>query len=313
MSSKTKILTLLCTLLMMNHAWSKSSEVIAQLPLNHCILHADIVATGKVIEIEKEEVELPVSPGNKEKKVAMKVAVIKIEQPLMGCKGLTQLRLAFSTNNLLGSLDYTEGGDGLQLKQQFGGAPYRGIGMPALPKVGAEGIFVLNLHHTGDYYIYYPNAGSNAFIDSKIPDYKSQLETVLFSLKCLDNPLLLLKDEDKNVRYRATEIFLTKCRMRPPGKGSLQVFEKYLEIELNDLLLSTLLEMPWMSTDANQPTRQKLWWMIDPSKYGFKNPEIKAYVGAKPEDFQKIWDESTARFLKENLNKIHIKYYSVNK
>ncbi|MEZ6139300.1 MAG: hypothetical protein R3B84_01905 [Zavarzinella sp.] len=303
----------LCTLCFTGQSWSKPVAYAPQQPVARSLIHANVLAVGKILEIEKEQVELPIAPQNKEQKIAMKVAVIKIEEPLLGCKGLTQLRVAFPASLVGGpgpAFDLPAPGIQFNKRQPNFGAPAPGFGMP-VPTQGAEGIFMLNLHHTGDYYIFSPTAGFNGFIDSKRPTYKADLAAVRDSLKCLEDPLAALKDKDKNVRWRAAEIYLMKIRNYPPDANGRKVVEKPVSAELNKLLLTSLMDMPWAATDYSQPNREQLWWLLNPSQFGFKNPVFQPQVGAKPQDFQKVWEETTSAFLKENLDKIQIKAYTI--
>src|SRR5438477_12213591 len=57
-------------------------------------LQADIVVIGKIAEIEKDTVEAAPSKGaNKDQRITYKIAVLKIEDSIIGGKGLTQFRV----------------------------------------------------------------------------------------------------------------------------------------------------------------------------------------------------------------------------
>ena len=57
---------------------------------------ADIVVIGKVVEVEKDTVEATAFKGApKGEKTSYKIAVIKIEEAIIGGKGLTQFRVGF--------------------------------------------------------------------------------------------------------------------------------------------------------------------------------------------------------------------------
>src|SRR5262245_47535300 len=59
-------------------------------------IYAEVVVLGKVSEIEKDTYEGPAYPNApKDQKTTYKVAVVKIEDPLIGARGLTQLRVGF--------------------------------------------------------------------------------------------------------------------------------------------------------------------------------------------------------------------------
>ncbi|HKB04174.1 MAG TPA: hypothetical protein VKD90_18265, partial [Gemmataceae bacterium] len=63
-------------------------------------VQAEVVVIGKVTEIEKDAVEGPAYAGApKDQRATYKVAVVKIEDRLIGAKGLTLVRVGFSTDS----------------------------------------------------------------------------------------------------------------------------------------------------------------------------------------------------------------------
>ena len=59
-----------------------------------------------------------------------------------------------------------------------------------------------------------------------------------------------------------------------------------------------------------QPNRSALWYLINPAESGYKDPAVPAQgPGDPPVDFNKIMDEASTKFLKENGDKIKIKRF----
>src|SRR5438874_2405287 len=66
-------------------------KVVAQPTPGMQAIQADVVVVGKIAEIEKETVEAaPFKGANKDQRISYKIAILKIEDPLIGGKGLTQ-------------------------------------------------------------------------------------------------------------------------------------------------------------------------------------------------------------------------------
>ena len=53
-----------------------------------------------------------------------------------------------------------------------------------------------------------------------------------------------------------------------------------------------------------------MWYMANPHEFGYKEPPIPPQrPGEPPVDYNKIIDEATAKFLKDNGDKIRLKRY----
>lgn len=250
-------------------------------------MQAEMVILGKVIEIEKDTVDVtPFKGAGKDQKVSYKVAVIKIQESLLGAKGLTQLRVGFPA-------------DAQPL--QRGNAPRIGRPAPIALTANMEGCFFLNPHHEGDFYVL-PNLGG--VVDKSDENFTKSMEEVKNVLKAIDDPKAALQAKEKNDRALAVQTLLTYYRNRPIPGGFK---EEAIPADEAKLILQGLAEMPWQSGDPNQPSRGNLWYTIQPEKYGFKQPEIKPQRPGDPAiDYNKVWDEATAKFLKDNAEKIKI-------
>ena len=68
--------------------------MIAPAPIPQRVAHADVVVVGKVTAIEEKTVSVALAPGAKDK-VEYRIAVIKVQDDLLGAKGLTHIKVGF--------------------------------------------------------------------------------------------------------------------------------------------------------------------------------------------------------------------------
>ena len=263
-------------------------------------VQADVVVIGKVIEIEKDTVDAsPYKGAPKEQKVAFKIAVLKIEDPLVGARGLTQLRVGFLADAAPTAPVLVD-----QPQIAIARRPIRpGFGPVALT-AGMEGVFLLTPHHDGDFHVVVNNG---APLLKKDDNYAKELETIKKIAGAIDDPVAALKSKDKADRAVAAQTILTRYRGRPlAGK----VVEEDIPAEENKLLVQALAELPWVpeGNDYAKPSRSSLWGFLQAEKLGFKQPVFRQPVpGAPAPDFNKQWEEATNDFLKANGEKIKIK------
>lgn len=270
-------------------------------------VQADVIVLGKVTEIEKETVEAtPFKGAPKEQKVAYKIAVLKIEDPMIGARGLTQLRVGFIADAAPAA---PAGGDQDAPRIAIARPGRPGFGPVALT-AGMEGVFMLNQHHDGDFYIAVNNS---APLLKKDGEYAKELVTIKKIAAAIDEPLEALKSKDKADRALAAHTILNRYRGRPiNGK----VVEENIPAEENKLLIAAIAEMPWApeGNDYNKPSRSNLWHFLQAEQIGFKQPVFKQPEPGVPvtsqdlsNGFNKQWEEATTAFLKANADKIKIK------
>jgi len=267
-------------------------------------VQADVIVLGKVIEVEKDAVEATqVKGAPKEQKVSYKIAVVKIEDPLVGARGLTQLRVGFPAD--APAVGGGEPVDGIKLQPAIARRPIRGgFGGPVALTAGMEGVFLLAPHHDGDFYVLVNNA---APLLKKDEGYAKELESIKKIAASIDDPVTALKAKDKADRIAAAQTILTRYRGRPvAGK----FVEEDVPAEENKLLVQAVTEMTWIpeGNDYTKPSRSAVWYFLQAEKLGFKPPVFKQPApGAPQPDFNKQWEELTTAFLKDNADKIKIK------
>jgi hypothetical protein len=268
---------------------------------------ADVVVIGKVIEIEPEAVEAvphgyrpPAPKGEFDKpripKIPYKIAVLKIEEPLVGAKGLTQLRVGYV--------------DGPAAAKVVPTARAGHIGLSA----GEAGCYFLVRHSSGDFYVPQQGFGVAPLLKSRA-DYDAELARIRVVVKAIDDPVAALKAKTVEDRFIAAQTILTRnARVVPKHDAGGKPETDNFPAEENKLILDLLLELPWAPKGAlpgnlsyAPPSRSVLWPYVGAEKYGFKAPpERRSKPGQSPPDVAKQWDEATTAFLKENLDKIKL-------
>lgn len=268
---------------------------------------ADIVVTGKITEIEKDTVEASQFPGApKDQKATYKIAVLKIDTPIIGGKGLTQFRVGFPELAAATPRPLPPGG-GARPPIRVGG---RG---PVALTADQEGCFFLTRHHEGDFYVL---AGFGPPLDKKDENYTKQLEEVKKVAKIIENPVTALKAKELDDRFNAANVLLQRYQLAGSNKP---MSREAIPAEENKLILAILTELPWVPTDVKPrgptdpvpPSRSQLWYMVQQDMTGFKQPVFPPQrPGDPPVDGNKIMDEATSKFLKANADKVKLKGFN---
>jgi len=247
----------------------------------------------------------------KGEKVTYKIAVVKIEEAIIGGKGLTQFRVGFPEGAAAGGTPVPPVNPGVAVRIRPGGG--RGPAPVALT-AGTEGVFFLTHHHDGDFYILAYN-GMAAPLSKKDENYKKELEAVKKVAKTIDDPVSALKAKELDDRYAAALLILQRYNQNRTGGTAREA----IPAEENKLIVALMMELPWQAklnvprtgSDPVPPSRSQLWYMINPAEQGFKQPVIKqpAKAGDPRPDYNKIMDDATTAFLKDNVDKIKIKRF----
>ena len=267
-------------------------------------VQAEVVVMGKVTEIEKEAVEGPAYAGApKDQRTNYKVAVVKIEDRLIGAKGLTLVRVGFSTDPpAVAPPPGLVGGP----PAVAGRVPRLRTGGPAVAlTTGLEGCFMLDRLPGADFYVL---SGNGPPLDKKDENYAKQLEPVQKVARAIEEPVSALKAKDRDDRFLAAHALLRRYQRASPG----DVLGVPIPADENQLILDLLLELPWLPqpgaaskvSGEPPPSRAALWSFIRPNELGFRAP--KAAAG---ENFDQRMDEATTEFLKANKDRIKIKKY----
>jgi len=276
-------------------------------PVTTRAMYSEVVVVGKVTEIEKDAVEGPAyANAPKDQKLTYKVAIVKIDDPLIGAMGLTQLRVGFPADAPAAVPGVVPGGPGGGPAGFGGGGRVRPRGALAVAlTAGMEGCFFVDPLPGADFYVV---SGQGPPLNKKDETYDKELKAVQAVVKAIDDPVAALKAKELEDRFRAAHAIL--LRYQTAKAGSARVSREPAPEEENKLILGILAELPWLPKDGNTvgpggevaPSRSALWYAVNWNEYGFKPPK-----NAPGADYNQLMDQATTAFLKENADKIKLK------
>jgi len=224
---------------------------------------AQAILTGKVTGFE-QKTTLAVSHYGGNGKLEYKVAIVKIDESLVGIKGLTHVKVGFVPE----------------------GAPRR-AGGPVNLVEGSEGVFLLHAHPEAPFYIV---SEGLSFVDKKVDGYKAQLDEIKKVSTVLSDPKKALQNKDALARLQAATWLIHHYRSWRPGTTR----EQTVDAEVSKLLLTTLAEADW-----GQP---RLGYFYAPSQL-FSMLGIGERQGfTAPQDYR-LFPEAARKWLKENAGK----------
>lgn len=293
----------------------KSVAIIRPQTPSAAVAAADAVVIGKVTEVETDAVEVAAFPGAPaDQKVSYKVAVLKIDESLLGAGGVTRIRVGFPAD-APAPTDPAAGGPAPVPPPGVvrAGRLRRPGNIAVALSPGMEGCFLLTRNHEGDFYVL---AGGPPLL-KKNDNYAKDVEKIKKLAKAVDDPVAALKAKDSKDRFEAAQVLLTRYQTPRGGKPGQPPAREPIPDEETKLLVALMKELPWASTEPPPgpgelpPSRSALWYQINPSELGFKQPAAPVQrAGDPPVDFNKIMDDATVKFLKENGDRIKIKRYA---
>jgi len=268
--------------------------------------YPNVAVVAKVVEVEPDVVEVaPFRGAPKERMVRYKVAIMKIDDPLIGASGITRVRVGFPAD--ASAVSPGDGGSGrpraVTATVMIGPAA-TGIALSA----GMEGCFALAKHASADFYVL-----SSPPVQKKDPNFAKEVDRLKTYARAINDPVAALKAKELDQRFEAAQIIL-QSYLTPRGSN----VREPVPDEENKLILGLMAELPWVPPGGNRvradgrliPHREVLWYRINPGELGFKRPEMpKRVPGDPPPDMNKIMDEATSKFLKENADKIKLKRF----
>lgn len=207
-------------------------------------LTAPIVVVGKVASIEDDTVDAAPFPGSP--KAAHKIAVIKIEDALVGAKGLTHIKVGFLPPPPAPPVNPN--------------GPIGGGIRPIRPRIDLSlkadqaGCFFLKKHPTADFYVFdYMSQPLNASAEN----YKDELATTKKAIAAAADPLKALKAEKAEDRYIAAAAVVTKYRT-PAERANGAPKEVAIPAEETKLIFAAILETDWTKFEAGVPHPNQL-------------------------------------------------------
>jgi hypothetical protein len=269
--------------------------VIAMKPPVQRAISADVVIVGKVTAIEKDTVDAARFPGDTQK-TAHKVAVVKIETPLVGAENITHIKIGFIPPAKPNPAD--------ELPPGRPGRPIRpirpGIQAPEL-KEGQEMLFFLSKHPNGEFYIM-PNMSPP--VELKDEAGKKELEAVKKIVAVIADPMKGLKSDKPEVRAETAAIMVMKYRSYPDFGGEVE--QVAIPAEESKLILKALAEANWSNEMAPRPgpiggfpnAVQAFYSLGLTEQDGWKQPVFpRPQPGQPPVDFNRLVKEAFVKWL----------------
>ena len=257
------------------------------------LTQADAIFVGRVIAIEPMDVEAESVAGPK---LTYRVAVVQVSESIYGLKkDAQQVRLGFLTQR--------EQGGGFQAfpaPGQPGILPPNGLRRPFQPnfqmqlQVGQDGMFAVNKHHKENFYLAPQFSG---FITREgNQSFDAEVKTAKQLAKVMGSPIAALKADDKQDRYLAAAILVTKYRnvANPTGQAMKQ---EPIDAEESKLILQAIAGGDWTPGrfNATIPTPFELFNQLGISQ----NDGYKAVNGpqqATSQAMQKWLDENNGKY-----------------
>ena len=204
------------------------------------LANSDAVFVGRVVAFEPMDIEAV--PAKGQPKVAYRIAVIQVTETIRGLKKDAQtVRVGFPVGN-----NGQAGGFG-NVQIQVQPAVPGGAAIARRPfiqsinlQVGHDGLFFLAKHETESFFLAptyqtFVNRQNNPTFDN---DVKSAKQVC----KVLDNPVAALKSQDKDERYTAAAVLVSKYRSNSTG---LPMKEVPISAEESKLILKAMAEGDW--------------------------------------------------------------------
>lgn len=261
---------------------------------------ADVVIAGKVVEVDRDEVEIaPYRGAPKERMLKYKVANLQIEDRILGAGGITRIRVGFPADarpTFAVTATVAAVTDGVR--------PSGTVTLAA----GTEGCFALAKHPNADFYVI---VGPPTY--KKDSNYAKEVDKLKKYGRAISDPVAALKAKDLDDRFEAAQIILQRYLI-PQGSNRREAVPE----EETKLLVALLKELPWVPADGKRtradgkivPHRAALWYTLNPGELGFKRPDPpKRNPDDPPPNFDKLMDEATTKFLNENGDKIKLRRF----
>jgi hypothetical protein len=276
------------------------------------LAQADAVFVGRVVALEPMDVEAPQVAGGP--KITYRIAVVQITESIFGLKKDTKnVRVGFI---MQGNLPVNGPGGGIQVLPanppqplpaiQPGGLrrPFPGVQPQLQLQVGQDGLFSVNKHPKEDFYLS-PNFQNFVTRDNNNANFDTSLKTAKQLSKVMADPVASLKSDDKQDRYNAAAILVSKYRTvnNPTGQPMKQ---EPIDSAESKMILKALAEGDWTQIRSGTPIPGPLEL--------FNLLGINQQDGYNPVNLrtQPQFVEAMQKWLDENNGKYRIKKFVVD-
>jgi hypothetical protein len=243
---------------------------------------ASAIVIGKVTTIEEKTVQARPNPAAQP--VEYQIAVIKIDEAILGAKGLTHIRVGF-----------------------IPAPPPLPPGGPVRPPIGRSP--QVNLTKDQEVCLFLQPHGTESFmtapmytdvIDKKNAKFTKDLEQIRRCVKLLADPMASLKSKDAKDQFTTAAMLIARYRtVKGPIKGTPR--QEPIDAEESKLILRALAEADWAArpTTPGEPTPQVLF-----NRLGVT--EKDGWV--RPKNIKEM-PTAAKKWLTENVDKYRIQRY----
>jgi hypothetical protein len=264
--------------------------LIAPAPISDRVARASTIVTGKVTSIEEKTVSVEPFPGVKEK-VEYVIAVVKIDDALLGAKGLTHVKVGFQAPQA--------GGPGRPIIRPGG------RGQAKLEK-DQEVLLFLSPHHSGEFETmpaYFD------MVDKKTDTYAKDVEAAKKYIKMLAEPEKGLKAKDATERLETANMLVTKFRTPAPSANPPK--EEPIDADMSKLIMKVLADADWTPPKPG-PGGPRGFNQVTPMNIFFRLG-VTDKDGWKPPMDGNKFNEAVEAWVKENKDKYRIKKFVAEK
>jgi len=203
------------------------------------LANSDAVFVGRVVALEPMDIEA--SPAKGQAKLTYRIAVIQVTETIRGVKKEAKtVRVGFQVANngqpgALGNVQIQ-----IQPAIQPGGLGRRAF-IPAMQlQVGQDGLFFLAKHAEESFFL--APAYQNFINRENNTNFDNEVKSAKQVSKVLDNPLAALKSQDKDERYTAAAVLVSKYRSNSTG---LPMKQEPISADESKLILKAMAEGDW--------------------------------------------------------------------
>jgi hypothetical protein len=266
------------------------------------MLQADAIFVGRVVAMEPMDIEA--TPAPNQGKIMYRVAQVQVTEIIHGVKkGTEMVRVAFVAQP---NGNVVPGGPAIQIlpvQPQPAIQPLPGGRVRPFPgnfqmqlAVGQDGLFAVSKHHKENFFL-----APTTFVQRENnPSFETEVKTAKQIAKALDNPVAALKAEDKQDRYIAAAILISKYRSNPTGAAM-----KSEPIDANEsrLILQALQGGDWTvgRFNAHVPNPFELFNQLQITQKDGYNPVNLRNQQEIATAMQKWLDENNGKYVIQKL------------
>ena len=260
------------------------------IPVPQRVVQAGVVFVGKVTGFEEKTVPAKRFPNDK---AEYRVATVKVQQGLLGTRGLTHLKVAFL---LPQTAPVGPGGGPIRP----GGPIRRPFFQPPTLAKDQEALLFLKPHAKESFYVL---ENTYDVVDKKAPTFAADVAQARKSVKLIADPMAGLKSKAAADRFDTAAMLISRYRTPQGGMKTEMVSAEESKLILLALAGADWTQMPRPGLGFNPLNPQNLFGML----------QLQPADGwTQPMDFRQFPDAAKA-WLKANAGKYRIKRFVAEK